>query len=166
MDTSSILHLSDIYCDAKCLSEARISTLIFNQGMRIKRVRNGGGLTVASYNKAIQYFSDHWPLDLDWPYDIPRPTPAADSLSATAAARARSPLSSLTEEGTIANPNAFCKALYVPRHTYDQAVRTYGLGGEKAGRLPRPRTNARLVVDTLTHVGDARFKFQLSRKPL
>ena len=136
MDTSYILRLSETYCAEKSTSESRVSTLIFNQGMRIKRFRNGGGLTVASYNKAIQWFSDHWPLDLEWPHNIPRPAPTADSAAAKAVAeaKAKSPLTSLTDDGIIANPSAFCQAMYASRHTYDQAVRQYAIGKPREHR--------------------------------
>ena len=29
-----------------------------------------------TYARALQWFSDHWPLGLPWPADIPRPEPS------------------------------------------------------------------------------------------
>jgi len=37
------------------------------------------GCTLQTYERAIRYFSDHWPADLDWPADIPRPAPRKDA---------------------------------------------------------------------------------------
>ena len=33
--------------------------------------------TLRTYERVIQWFSDHWPADLEWPADIPRPAPRA-----------------------------------------------------------------------------------------
>ena len=37
-----------------------------------------GRVTVATIRKIEQWLSDHWPDDLDWPIDIPRPAPHCD----------------------------------------------------------------------------------------
>ena len=65
--------LASSYCESTGLSLARVSTLIFNHGSRLKNISDGAGLTVASAEKATSWFSDHWPDDLPWPSDIPRP---------------------------------------------------------------------------------------------
>ena len=31
-----------------------------------------------TYTRVLQWFSDHWPADLAWPSDIPRPLPNPD----------------------------------------------------------------------------------------
>jgi hypothetical protein len=31
------------------------------------------GLTIGRCDRIIQWFSDNWPADLEWPADIPRP---------------------------------------------------------------------------------------------
>ena len=75
-----ILTLAERYCAAKDVSEARVATLIFNQGGTIKRLRAGGDLTTRKFEFAIQWFSDHWPDGEPWPVDIPRPaSPAQDA---------------------------------------------------------------------------------------
>ncbi len=43
-----------------------------------KRLR-AGRVTVRRIDRVAQWLSDHWPFDLDWPADIPRPTPATEA---------------------------------------------------------------------------------------
>ena len=33
--------------------------------------------TLGTYERVVQWFSDYWPDDLEWPADIPRPAPRA-----------------------------------------------------------------------------------------
>ena len=35
------------------------------------------GCTLQTYERVLRWFSDHWPADLEWPSDIPRPAPSA-----------------------------------------------------------------------------------------
>ena len=46
----------------------------------------GHSCTVHTYTRTLQWFSDHWPADLEWPADISRPAPSPDSPAAQAAA--------------------------------------------------------------------------------
>ncbi len=69
----TLILLFDRYCGHVGRSEARISTLIFNHGARISKIRAGADFTTRSFEHALQWFSDHWPADLAWPEDIPRP---------------------------------------------------------------------------------------------
>ena len=121
-----LFNLVNIFCGHVQIRETTVGKRSAGQAYVFKRLRDGSSITVKRYNKITQWFSDHWPLDLDWPYDIPRPAPATDSPVAKAVAEARdtSPLSSLNADGIIANPNAFCKALFAQRNIYDQAVFT------------------------------------------
>lgn len=32
-----------------------------------------------TYERIVQWFSDHWPADLEWPSDIPRPAPRVEN---------------------------------------------------------------------------------------
>lgn len=56
-------------------SEATVSNLITGTHARLfKRIRAGGGCGVDTYIKAITWFDENWPADLEWPADIPRPS--------------------------------------------------------------------------------------------
>ncbi len=38
-----------------------------------------GRVTIATVRRVEKWLSDHWPDDLDWPADIPRPSPRKDA---------------------------------------------------------------------------------------
>ena len=37
-----------------------------------------GRVTISTVRRIEQWLSDHWPADLAWPADIPRPKPAGE----------------------------------------------------------------------------------------
>ena len=76
-DTSHISTLSRIYCEAVGRSEFRISDLASGNPYLFKRLRAGAGCAIATYNRVLCWLSDHWPADLAWPSDIPRPAPSS-----------------------------------------------------------------------------------------
>ena len=69
----------------------------------------GHSCTVHTYTRTLQWFSDHWPADLEWPADISRPAPSPDSPAAQAAAEAAS-ISVSTPETKIGDPMAAVEA--------------------------------------------------------
>jgi len=68
-----LLTLFECYCRRVKLSQSRVSSLVFNHGGRITRIRAGRDFTVGSYERALQWFSNHWPEGLHWPVGIERP---------------------------------------------------------------------------------------------
>lgn len=92
-------------------------------------------MTLKRYGKVTQWFSDHWPVDLEWPSEILRPVPSADSPAAKALAEARqaNPLTGLNANGHIADVKGFCWRLNAQRSQFDQVIRQYGAGGTRAG---------------------------------
>lgn len=68
-----LLTLFECYCRKVKLSQSRVSSLVFNHGGRIARIRAGRDFTVGSYERALRWFSDHWPEGLHWPAGIERP---------------------------------------------------------------------------------------------
>lgn len=68
-----LLELSVRYGEAAKLSASRVSTIIFNDGKTLARVANGGDVTTASFERALVWFSDHWPVDVRWPETVSRP---------------------------------------------------------------------------------------------
>lgn len=73
----TLLLLANTYCAAMALSESRVSTIIFNDGKILGRLRAGAEITVGRAEKATQWFSDNWPDGLAWPEDAARPSAAA-----------------------------------------------------------------------------------------
>ena len=69
-----LLTLFECYCRSANLSQSRVSSLVFNHGGRIARIRAGRDFTVGSYERALRWFSAHWPEGIPWPVGIERPS--------------------------------------------------------------------------------------------
>lgn len=59
------------------ISLAGISTKIFNDGKTLARVLAGGDVTTGSFERAIRWFSENWPADVEWPPTVLRPERAS-----------------------------------------------------------------------------------------
>lgn len=77
-----VVALANAFADARGIGEARVSTLVFNDGKRISRVREGADIGVRSVERAVQWFSDNWPEGVDWPLEVPRPEPVSSESAA------------------------------------------------------------------------------------
>ena len=55
------------------------SRLLTGSGDTVSRMERGTSLTARRAAHIIQNASDHWPDDLVWPADIPRPEPQKDA---------------------------------------------------------------------------------------
>ncbi len=55
------------------LSHWRVSFLVRGDGQFFRRLTEGKSCTIRTANQVVQWFSDHWPADLEWPRHIPRP---------------------------------------------------------------------------------------------
>jgi hypothetical protein len=69
----ALFSVSSRFGTAKGIGEARVSTLVFNDGKCLQRVRNGADIGSRRIDRALQWFSDNWPPDEDWPAGIDRP---------------------------------------------------------------------------------------------
>ena len=70
------LRLVELFRQARGISEARASTIILNGGGRIASIRRGeSDIGSRRLAEAVRYLSDHWPDDVQWPADLPRPEP-------------------------------------------------------------------------------------------
>ena len=74
-DTRDLVTLCDHYCQATGRSESRVADVIAMNPYLFQRLRANKGCTVRTYSQAIQWFSDHWPADAEWPAQILRPQP-------------------------------------------------------------------------------------------
>lgn len=74
MELTNLIRLVEVFSPHVDRSEATVSNWITGTHARLfSRLRAGHGCSVPTFNKSIQWFSDHWPDDLAWPSDIPRP---------------------------------------------------------------------------------------------
>ena len=68
-----IITLASLFAVHSGRSEATISNLCVGHARLFSRLRNGHGCTVRTADQALQWFSDNWPSDLEWPRSVPRP---------------------------------------------------------------------------------------------
>lgn len=75
-----LLTVSAAYCAACEVSEARMSTIIYGQGNRIPRLREGKDMLSGNVEFGLQWFSDNWPDSrAKWPDNVSRPDPSSRS---------------------------------------------------------------------------------------
>ena len=197
MNTEYLIRLALILGQHRKLKLTTVSTYACRDGKVLGQLQAGAGITVRRYGDILRWFSDHWPDNLAWPPDIPRPRrtppPGSDTqlpnarngsrdgtakppanatacrvLAAVRAALERRDEAALSDDwrgvdeakeaalnvactlgpdGTLASPDAFCRALKVSRATYDKTVERFsdGTPGESAkprqfrGRPSAPR---------------------------
>lgn len=89
-------------------------------------------------NRILTWFSTHWPTDLAWPPDVPRP-PLTDPSSAGADTPHVGAPGEAAAPAPVANLSAWAR-----RHDFDislvlRVLRDYGAGGPRAGRMPKRR---------------------------
>lgn len=74
MQVEHLLKLAEAYRSHVGLSLSTVSSYAANDGKLFRRfAEDGAGCTVRRANALVQWFSDHWPEDLEWPKGIDRP---------------------------------------------------------------------------------------------
>lgn len=77
--TDQLIKVAKAYCEARGLSLARVSVLIFNDGKKLKAIEEQGvDLSTGKFEFAMQWFSTNWPEEAEWPEEVGRPFAAAD----------------------------------------------------------------------------------------
>jgi len=71
--TEKLSKLTDAYCEARGVSVATVSGIIFKNSRTLPRVKSGGDLKTRSYQRAVAWLSDNWPHNAAWPDGIARP---------------------------------------------------------------------------------------------
>jgi len=66
-------------------SPSTISRLATGSGQTISRLESGRDITTRRADRALRWFSNHWPEHLEWPPDVPRPEPSHASEAKEAA---------------------------------------------------------------------------------
>lgn len=75
MYAKNLLRLGEIYADARGIALASLGTYMTRDARFFERVESGR-VTIRRTERALQWLSDHWPSDSEWPSDIPRPAPS------------------------------------------------------------------------------------------
>ena len=174
----NILRLAEAFAEHNGMALSTVSRHASKSGATFMRIRAGKGITLARSRAILQWLSDHWPLELEWPADIPRPDPNPDAtcfsgarpgpgagpsssnsaIRRTTPARAR-PL--LNESGEVDNVAGFARGQGFNPRNVRNTLKRYGAGGPKWGHMPAPDTEAYLIMEALFEAGDARV--QLSK---
>ena len=90
MDEKSLIDLGQRCADARGISLWRVGFEVAGDGKFFIRLQAGRTCTLRSARAVVQHLSDRWPKDLEWPADIPRPSPRPSDEHGSAAARAAS----------------------------------------------------------------------------
>lgn len=70
---AQLLLVADRYAALRGISRKRVSTIVLNRGSKLDDIAGGGDLLTGIYERAMAWFSAHWPEDAAWPDDVPRP---------------------------------------------------------------------------------------------
>ena len=73
MHETSLVELGQRYADARGVTLWRVGYLAAGDGKFFVRLQAGRTCTLRLARTVVQYLSDHWPDDHDWPDEIPRP---------------------------------------------------------------------------------------------
>ena len=163
-----LLSIADIYKQSKNITDSTISNYVFGNGVMMARLRSGADITTKRQQKAIQWFADNWPSNLQWPSHLAaKPKTKAELKAECELALLRKQAIELNSSGILANPKLFCQISGISRDLLRQLVRNYGNGGKFQHKsYPRPiinyngtpkptatETALRMLVDS----GDNRF---------
>jgi hypothetical protein len=80
-DVAQFIALADRYAEAEGVGEVTVSSRVFNDGKKITSLKHGADLTLRRAAAALQWFSDHWPPDVEWPEGVDRPPPSPPHIS-------------------------------------------------------------------------------------
>lgn len=72
--TEHLIRLGLAYAAHARFELSTVSTYAANDGKWLARLQGGASCTLRKAEVVCQWFADHWPSDLEWPADIPRPT--------------------------------------------------------------------------------------------
>lgn len=72
-----LLTVASAYAAARDISIARVSTIVFNHGRRLRGVAEGRDICTGTFERAMLWFSRNWPDDTEWPDGISRPVVTA-----------------------------------------------------------------------------------------
>jgi aminoglycoside phosphotransferase (APT) family kinase protein len=72
----ALLALVGAYAEATGLSDATVSSRLFDDGKKVAALRAGKGITVTRLEAAVAWLRAHWPPDAAWPDDVGWPAPA------------------------------------------------------------------------------------------
>lgn len=77
MFTEAFLTVAETFAEAHALELRTVSSRVFDDGKVLPGLKAGQRtISFARAETAMQWFSENWPADTDWPSNVPRPVPA------------------------------------------------------------------------------------------
>ncbi len=70
---TALITLADALASHQGVTHFAISMRALSKGDFFLKLKGGGDCRTATAARVMSYFGDHWPADLEWPRDIPRP---------------------------------------------------------------------------------------------
>ena len=74
MFSEPLMCIATLYSQSRGVTMSTLGTYAAGDGKFFSRL-SVGRVTIRRAERVLQWFSDHWPVDLPWPADIPRPNP-------------------------------------------------------------------------------------------
>lgn len=68
-----ILRLAAVYGEALGLERTTVSWRLFQDTNKLDAIASGRDLFLGRYERAMKFFHENWPAELDWPKGIDRP---------------------------------------------------------------------------------------------
>lgn len=72
-----LLAVSRAYAAIEGVPLSTVSSRVLDDGKKLSAIEAGADIQVRRLERALQWFSDHWPSG-DWPSEVPRPSPSAE----------------------------------------------------------------------------------------
>lgn len=71
-----LIAVTDVYGSALGIGRKRVSTIVLNRGATLDLVAEGkADVGTKTLERAMQWLSDNWPSDAEWPEGVERPVP-------------------------------------------------------------------------------------------
>lgn len=74
METENLLQLARLFSQHRKLKLSTLGVYSVNDGTFFARLEAGSTCTLRTAARVCEWFSAHWPADLEWPKTIPRPS--------------------------------------------------------------------------------------------
>ncbi|TNF16795.1 MAG: hypothetical protein EP320_00600 [Rhodobacteraceae bacterium] len=74
MKVQDLVTLAKAYKTHRGLKMSSLGAYSANDGKFFTRLEQGGGCTIKTAQKVIDWFDQNWPADLEWPHGLERPS--------------------------------------------------------------------------------------------
>lgn len=78
--TRTLIDVADEYARIQGWQRTTLSLYLFKDARRLDLMGGGADVMLGTFRRAMQYFSDNWPVEKAWPAHIERPSPSPRSL--------------------------------------------------------------------------------------